>query len=654
MAVILAIDSAYSKLKGLIPLRYSLQKHSYVNVSMLIQALEDINPDIIFIDSNTVECCNVLKNSFYKGFIPLIFITRNDTDKSIRGNALEAGVDAFLSEPFDEIDLRAVLNLFPVKKNGTTGNVSSIDFFRNERVLLRTLIDNLPDAVYIKDRKGRKLAANEADLKIMNFHSESEVIGKTDLELFETEYEQQGYYQDMEIMSAGKALLNYEDNYIDNNGIKRWRLISKIPIFDNDNKVMGLVGFGRDITERKYHENVQNILFEIEKKSINSKDVEELLFVVRDELGTLMDTSNFFVAIYDKESDCFRKLFFLNQKENVEEWDASKSMSGQVLKHKKSILLIDSQIDKYVADYKLELIGVPAKCWLGVPLMDGENVFGVMVVQSYTNPNAYDVTSMRLLELIAHELSIVIQRTQMIKDLISAKEKAEESDRLKSAFLANVSHEIRTPMNGILGFIELLGEEELTVEQKAKYLNIVNKSGQRLLGTINDIIEISRIESGQIDYNPSKVNTVELMLYYYDFFKQQAEAKNLDFVLNDYVNNEHSTILTDKYKLEGLLTNLISNAIKYTCAGSVCFGNYIEDNDLVFYVKDTGLGIPASRVESVFERFIQTDLNVTKPQEGSGLGLAIVKAYVDIMSGKIWVDSEEGKGSTFYFTIPLK
>ncbi|HLO91196.1 MAG TPA: ATP-binding protein [Lentimicrobium sp.] len=236
--------------------------------------------------------------------------------------------------------------------------------------------------------------------------------------------------------------------------------------------------------------------------------------------------------------------------------------------------------------------------------------------------------------------------------LIEARDKAEESDRLKTAFLANMSHEIRTPMNGILGFIELLKEPGLPARHKNEYLDLMNISGQRLLSTINDIIEISRIEAGKVDTCITPVNLNELVHYYTEFFKPEAEVKNIALFSGHLVDPVDALIMADRPKLDGILTNLVKNALKFTKSGSVEINSDIDDGNVVICVKDTGKGIPLNRQKAIFERFIQADMNHTRDYEGAGLGLAIVKAYVDIMGGTIWVESEEGKGSTFFVKFP--
>ena len=239
------------------------------------------------------------------------------------------------------------------------------------------------------------------------------------------------------------------------------------------------------------------------------------------------------------------------------------------------------------------------------------------------------------------------------KELIKAKDKAEESDRLKSAFLANMSHEIRTPMNGILGFLELLKEPNLTEGQKDNYINIVNKGGARLLNTINDIIEISKIESKDIEIDKQSISINSLLMYYYDFFLPQTKSKQLEFKLINAPKLESVIVFSDKNKLDSILTNLIKNAIKFTKSGKIEFGCEFNEKELKFFVSDTGMGIKKERLEAVFDRFVQADINITKGYEGSGLGLSICKSFVGLLGGKIWVESKENIGSTFFFTIPI-
>lgn len=252
------------------------------------------------------------------------------------------------------------------------------------------------------------------------------------------------------------------------------------------------------------------------------------------------------------------------------------------------------------------------------------------------------------------ELNTVLEERVMDRtsQLNKAKEKAEESNRLKTAFLHNLSHELRTPMNGILGFLDLLKRPELDDEKKEKYIDIVQKSGQRLLNTVNDIVEIARIEAGEDMLYLSNFNLAETMNFLYDFFRPVTEEKQLTLTCIQGLDASNSMIRSDSQKITSVLTNLINNAIKFTNKGSVEFGNKVDDQNLVFWVKDTGIGIPEDRRDAIFERFVQADLNITRGYEGLGLGLSIIKAHVETLGGSITLESEPSKGTEFRVIIP--
>lgn len=240
-----------------------------------------------------------------------------------------------------------------------------------------------------------------------------------------------------------------------------------------------------------------------------------------------------------------------------------------------------------------------------------------------------------------------------IKELEEAKKKAEEADKLKTAFLANMSHEIRTPMNAILGFSSLLEDESLTHEIRKEYLGIIRSSGNQLLKLIEDIIDIAKIEAGEIKIEEAPVNINQLLKELWLMFSKSIEEKNKAVELYVYCEHDYQDfiVLNDYYRLKQVLSNLIGNAIKFTRVGSIEFGYSVTNNFIQFYVKDTGIGIPQVMHDKIFDRFRQVGII---QNEGAGLGLSITKGIVKLLGGQIWVTSEEGKGSSFYFTIPYK
>lgn len=258
---------------------------------------------------------------------------------------------------------------------------------------------------------------------------------------------------------------------------------------------------------------------------------------------------------------------------------------------------------------------------------------------------------------ITHYLAIrkdITEQKRMTQELTEAKERAEESDRLKSAFLANMSHEIRTPMNGILGFAELLMEPDLSTEEIKNYIGIINKSGERMLTTLNDLMEISKIEAGMICINRAPVNLTTLINDLVQFVKPRSEEKELELKFENLMEGADEIFNLDKLKIESILLNLLTNAIKFCNHGPIRIQARKINDHLLLSVIDKGIGIPQNRLESIFNRFEQGESGMARIAEGTGLGLAIAKSYVDMMGGSIWAESELGKGSIFFVQLPLE
>lgn len=255
-------------------------------------------------------------------------------------------------------------------------------------------------------------------------------------------------------------------------------------------------------------------------------------------------------------------------------------------------------------------------------------------------------------------LGVMVDITQLKKtenELVKAKERAEESDRLKSTFLANMSHEIRTPMNGIIGFSELLKDDTITPNVKNEYVGYINSCSSSLLNLIDEIIDISKIEAKQIKINKTEFILDNLLNELFSFIEEEKRRKDknqINIILNKEFEN--LSLYSDSNRLRQIFSNLLGNALKFTKAGSIEFGYLLQSKkNILFYVKDTGIGIPLEKQTLVFDRFKQLDEYNEKIERGSGLGLAISRSLVELLGGKIWIESTVGMGSTFYFTIPF-
>jgi signal transduction histidine kinase/CheY-like chemotaxis protein len=254
--------------------------------------------------------------------------------------------------------------------------------------------------------------------------------------------------------------------------------------------------------------------------------------------------------------------------------------------------------------------------------------------------------------IITAILFYLLLKSHLIK-IRNAEQKAIESDRLKTAFLQNISHEIRTPMNSIVGFSDLLKDKKSSKTEKAEYLEMISKSSDQLLNIVNEVLDISLIETGNISINKNRVNLNNLLDELYLSYKPLIK-NDISFSVFKGLSGPLSLILTDVIKIRQVLDSLLNNAIKFTDKGHIGYGYTLVNTELEFFIEDTGIGIDADFHQKIFERFRKIGHENIRLYEGVGLGLAICKGNINLLKGKIWVESEPGKGSKFFFTIPYE
>ncbi|MGQ1785212.1 MULTISPECIES: PAS domain-containing sensor histidine kinase [unclassified Saccharicrinis] len=403
-------------------------------------------------------------------------------------------------------------------------------------------------------------------------------------------------------------------------------------LYDERGRITGHFGVQQEVTEQRSVENTFKNLYKNAPVPYQSLDSNGILLKVNDkwcqETGynreEIIGTSfNNIVAPNDKnaQKESFKKLISKGEISNA---------------------LIDI-ITKSGETITIQLEGCATKD------MEGNFVYSNCIFKNITEKQQADEKILALNKLLQARSDELHQNN--IK-LAEAKKQAEESDRLKSAFLANMSHEIRTPMNAIIGFSQLLKETDKTQDQMNEYADIIANSGEHLLNLINDIIDISKIDAGKLQLNPEPTSVNNLLHELFIFFESELAANNkADIKLNCYSPEDPLNIITDSTRLRQVLINLLGNAVKFTQKGSIDFGLQLKDREIMFYVKDTGIGIHKEKHKHIFDRFNQSAPTTEKIYGGAGLGLSISKACVEMLGGKIWLESESGQGSTFYFTI---
>jgi len=485
---------------------------------------------------------------------------------------------------------------------------------------LKALMEALPFASWFKDREGNFEQANSNLLSFLEKEL-PEVLGKGSGEVFNEEDARLSDEGVRDVFETGKTseVTYSRDKHV-------FKAVN-FPVFDADGNIAGTGGYQEDIT--------------------NLTASLQALHQERETLEVLLANLPFCIFFTDRKHHYIRinslmaKLLRVSHpreaigKTNDEFF--SKRVARKMMEEDRNIMETGKVISNRVVFF--EDTGVDG-FWMEqnkIPVRDERGVI-TMIVGIYK-----DVTDKVTIE----------------NELKNARDRAEESDHLKTSFLANMSHEIRTPMNGILGFANLLRDPDIASDQKDLFLQHIDRSSKQLLNIIDDIIDISKIESGQLKISNRPVHINETMdeIYSSFFHRIRGDApgqKKVTFNLNKDVVSTVFTVVVDDFRLTQIFNNLIGNAIKFTHEGNITFGYKLKANRYIeFFVSDTGIGIESEKVKLIFDRFGQVNPSKNYQPSGTGLGLPISKSLVNLMGGEMWVESEVGKGSTFLFTLPL-
>jgi signal transduction histidine kinase len=485
---------------------------------------------------------------------------------------------------------------------------------------LRALMDALPFASWFKDADGNFNQVNTILLENLN-KAPGEVIGKGSREVFDEEDARLSIEGERDVLHSGKA------SQATHSRDKRVYKTVNFPVFNDLGKLIGTGGYQEDIT------NLTGSLQALHRE--------------RETLEVLLESMPYYIFFTDIQFRYLRintmmaKLLRVSKPSKAigkgNEVFFTKRVARKMLEEDQAILSTGKAIINRIIYFEDE--GVDG-FWMEktkIPVRDERGII-TMIVGIYKD--------------VSETMSIE-------NELKDARDRAQESDRLKTAFLANMSHEIRTPMNGILGFVNLLRDQDLTAEQQDLYLKHIEHSSHQLLNIVNDIIDISKIESGQlkISNKPVRINGILDEIYSSFFHRIRGDApgqKKVTFALQKGEKSPDLTIVIDDLRLSQIFNNLISNAIKFTEEGHILFGYTLQSRRYIqFFVKDTGIGIAPDKIEMIFDRFGQVNETKVYHTSGTGLGLSISKSLVQLMGGEMWVESTVGGGSSFFFTLPL-
>ncbi len=509
-------------------------------------------------------------------------------------------------------------------ENVTSQKLAEISVRESEE-RYRTFLNSANDIAFIKDDKLRYILINKAGCDFFGRNSD-EILGKTDFELLEHGYAHNLLLSDKASIGKDDIVISTEkfgDSIFETRKFKLKLLNGKI----------GVAGFIRDVTERY---QAQKTIQDSEIKYRNLVENSLVGVYTTSTKGDFIFANNALCSIL--EFDSIHSLL----KSNIYSLYKDANEREKIL----NILYERDQIE----NYELEMVTAlgNSKSILVSANLSGATISGMVL----------DISDRKRAEkeILVKQYEIEAQNEEyrvLNEELYEAKVKAEESDRLKTAFIQNLSHEIRTPMNGIIGFTQLLKEKKDNPEISEMYLEMIEVSGERLMNLIGDLVDISRIETGQLIVSPEEFKISDLFLDLFRHFHKVATEKGVNLQVGKQPDVKHSTVVSDKQKVFQILSKMISNAIKFSEKGTVEFGCQIVGNSLEYYVSDQGIGIPVDKIDIIFQRFVQGDTSISRGYEGVGLGLSISKAYVQKLGGNIWVESEPGRGSTFKFALPI-
>lgn len=513
-------------------------------------------------------------------------------------------------------------------------------------------MEYVPDSIYFKDTSSKFIKANKATLTKMGLKSLDELIGKTDRDFFDNEHSDSARKDEEDIIKNGTSILNKIEKETWNDGTVTWASTTKIPLRDDENKIIGTFGITRDITDLKKSEDIRNALYKISTAVTSVPDIQNLFNTIHQIIMDLMKADNFYIAMYNDETNIVSFPYFVDQVDPPPEArKAGRGLTEYILRTGKP-QLIDAETDlKLRSIGETSLIGEPTQIWLGVPLKVQGKTIGVIVVQDYNDATTYGENEKEILTYVSEQIALAIDKKYREQKIIEYSEELKESNATKDKFFSIIAHDLKSPFNGILGLSRMIWEEydSMDDDELRSSLEILKDSTENVYKLIENLLDWSRLQTGRMKFQPSFQNMFMIVEDTRMLLNQIARVKEIT-IRNKVAHT--SLIWGDSNMLHSLMQNLISNAIKFTPNGGII--EIIEEflgDKIQYTVSDNGVGIEQKDIDKLFRLDISYSTRGTMEEKGTGLGLVLCKEIVNIHGGEIKIKSAVGSGTKIIFTL---
>ncbi len=516
----------------------------------------------------------------------------------------------------------------------------------------KTVVDNSPDAIIIHC-DGKLVFASPSTLELFGASGYEDLLGKSIYEFVHPDDHDYARKRLLDGLNSDNALPISEVRYVRIDGSVIYvEAVSKQTTFEGKPALQTIV---HDITARKRADLESQVLHEITEGVVTTSNLDELLVLIHKALKKVLYAENLFIALHDDKTGLFSFPYFVDKFDSAPlPAEINKSCTAYVFNTGKPLLLTQNLFEHLLEQKEVESVGSDSPSWIGVPLQIPSKTIGVLVLQNYENENVYSEGDVNFLSTIGNQIATIIERRRTEEEIKEQNKKLIKLNAEKDKFFSIIAHDLKSPFQGFLNLTELMSENanEFSISELVENSKLINTTARNFYKLLEDLLEWAQVQKGSIGFNPEEINLFKLVSQSISTNFQRAEQKKIT-ILNEI--DTEVRIIADGRMIGTIIRNLLSNAVKFSRPeGKIIVKSENHgDGNIEVSVKDNGVGISKDDINKLFKIEEKISRKGTEQESGTGLGLLLCKEFVELHGGKIWVESEEGIGSTFYFTLPL-